>query len=346
MKIFAETERLILREILPTDAEGMFELDSDPDVHKYLGNKTVSSKNESIDVISFIRQQYRDNGVARWAIIDKKTNDFVGWAGLKFVTDLMNNHINYHDIGYRLIKRYWGQGIATEAAIASLRFAFDTLHLNEVYAVADCENKGSNRILSKIGLKFIETFDLDGVKHNWYKIDQKEYENIRHTSVGESSQKSGKTILNCYWKEFQIKNPAYADLEQPPSYYFCDNKKDADECAELIALGIKQATTHSLSWFHTQNEALPTVGDLAITTNWAGVPKAVIKTTKVEIVKFKDITAEYAFIEGEGDKGLAYWKNVHWEYYTREMKDHNKSPSLDMELVCEYFETIHLPHDR
>ena len=177
MKIFVETERLILREILPTDVDGLFELDSDPEVHRYLGNKPVTDKDQIVDVINFIRQQYIDNGIGRWAIINKKTNDFIGWTGLKFVTDLTNNHKNYYDLGYRLIKRYWGQGIATETAIASLQYAFDKLDASEVYAMADCENDGSNKILNKIGLTFIETFDLDGIKHNWYKIDKTEYEN-------------------------------------------------------------------------------------------------------------------------------------------------------------------------
>ena len=175
-KIFVETERLILREILPTDIDGLFELDSDPDVHRYLGNKPVTDKSQIVEVIYFIRQQYIANGIGRWAIIDKKTNDFIGWTGLKFVTDLTNNHINYYDLGYRLIKKYWGQGIATEMAIASLDYAFNILNTDKVYAMADCKNDGSNKILRKIGLNFIEKFDLHGVEHNWYKIERTEYE--------------------------------------------------------------------------------------------------------------------------------------------------------------------------
>ena len=122
MKIFAETERLILREILPTDVEGMYQLDADPDVHKYLGNKPVTSREQTLEVINFIRQQYIDNGIGRWAIINKKSNEFLGWTGLKLVTDETNHHKNYYDLGYRLIKKYWGKGIATESACASLDY--------------------------------------------------------------------------------------------------------------------------------------------------------------------------------------------------------------------------------
>jgi len=147
-------------------------------------------------------------------------------------------------------------------------------------------------------------------------------------------------MIDSFWKEFQNEMPEYSGVEIPPSYYFCDNEKDANECADLVNKGIKQATTHSLSWLQIHEEKLPTNGDLAIVTDWHGTPKAFIKTIKVEIVKFKDITAEYAFIEGEGDRSLGYWQKVHWDYYTRELSDHNLKPYQDMELVCEYFETI------
>lgn len=145
-----------------------------------------------------------------------------------------------------------------------------------------------------------------------------------------------------YWKTFQTQNPEYVNNSEPSSYYYCDNKQDADECAELVAKKIKQATSTSVWWFKKHNEEFPKIGDLAIVTNWDGEPKAIVKTTKVEIVKWKDITAEYAFVEGEGDKSLAYWKKAHLEYYTKEMKEYGEYPNEDMEIVCEYFESIFL----
>lgn len=182
MKIFAETERLILRELLKSDADGMFELDSDPLVHQYLGNKTINNINQSIELIDFVRQQYIDHGIGRWAIIDKSTNDFIGWSGLKFVTELNNGHQNYYDVGYRLIRKYWGKGIATETAIIALDYAFNTLNTNEVYAAAHCENGASNKILQKIGMNFIETFSYQNFMCNWYKIDKIDYNNFKINS--------------------------------------------------------------------------------------------------------------------------------------------------------------------
>lgn len=175
MHVSILTERLLLREILPTDLEGMYELDSNPEVHKYLGNKPVKTKAESMDLIHYIRQQYIDHGIGRLAIIDRKTQQFMGWTGLKFVTQETNHHKDYYDLGYRLIKRYWGQGIATETARATLDYAFNTLKIPNVYAMAARENLASNRILQKSGLKLIETFELEGVDHNWYKIKSAEY---------------------------------------------------------------------------------------------------------------------------------------------------------------------------
>jgi len=66
------------------------------------------------------------------------------------------------------------------------------------------------------------------------------------------------------------------------------------------------------------NVQKPAVGDLAIVTDWKGSPQAIIRTTKVEIVKFQEITSDYALIEDKGDKSLSYWKDVHWAYYERE----------------------------
>jgi RimJ/RimL family protein N-acetyltransferase len=179
-----ETERLILRELLPTDVDGMFQLDSDPHVHTYLGNKPISSKQQAEDVIHFVRQQYIDNGIGRWAIVEKTTNTFIGWTGLKLVKEMTNKHINYYDLGYRLIRDYWGKGFATESASASLAYGFDTLKLNEVFAAADIENKGSNKVLKKLGFTQLEPFLYDNTTpHNWYKITQQEWKNTSNSIV-------------------------------------------------------------------------------------------------------------------------------------------------------------------
>lgn len=171
-----ETERLILRAILPTDVDALFELDSDPEVHRYVGQRPVTDKDQIVAVINFIRQQYTDNGIGRWAVTDKRTNEVLGWAGLKWVTETTNGHKNYYDLGYRIIRRFWGKGIASEAAFAALAYAFRELQAAEVYAMANTANIASNRILQKIGLTQQGSFIDDGAPHLWYRITRREFE--------------------------------------------------------------------------------------------------------------------------------------------------------------------------
>ena len=66
---------------------------------------------EAKSIIEEIRKQYKENGIGRWAVIDKKTNDFIGWAGLKYEQKLGDN-FKYYDLGYRLKKKYWGKTLS------------------------------------------------------------------------------------------------------------------------------------------------------------------------------------------------------------------------------------------
>ena len=174
MKIHVETDRLILRDIEEYDAAGIFKLDSDPDVHEYLGKKPIQRIEAAVEAIAYIRKQYQQNGIGRWAIMDKETEDFIGWTGLKYEQSL-RKEFSYYDLGYRLRKEYWGKGIATETAMASLQYGFERLNLKEIGAAAAVEHLASNKILSNIGMQQIETFDFEGEAHNWYLIKQSAY---------------------------------------------------------------------------------------------------------------------------------------------------------------------------
>ena len=108
MQIYIETNRLILREIEEYDLQGIFELDSDPDVHKYLGKKPIKSLQESKSIIKYIQKQYKEDGIGRWAVIDKTTNEFIGWAGLKYEKEV-RSEMHYYDLGYRLKAKILGK---------------------------------------------------------------------------------------------------------------------------------------------------------------------------------------------------------------------------------------------
>jgi len=175
-KIHIETDRLIIRDIEETDAVGMFKLDSDPEVHTFLGNNPISTIEQAKDIIEHVRKQYVKNGIGRWAIEDKATGDFIGWTGLKFEQGL--RHFDYYDLGYRLRKEYWGKGIASETAAASLNYGFEKLNLKEIGGAADINHVVSNKILQKIGLKFVDRFAYDGAPHNWYNLTRSDWKKM------------------------------------------------------------------------------------------------------------------------------------------------------------------------
>lgn len=178
MQFYLETERLILRDILESDVDCMFELDSNPIVNKYLGNKPIKTKKKSAEIIQFIHKQYKNLGIGRLAVIEKTSGDFIGWSGLKLNTgekEALNDKTEFYDIGYRFIPRYWGKGYATESSLAAIDFGFKTLNLKMICGAAEIENIASNKVLQKIGLKFINEFTYDSTQCNWYELKQEDY---------------------------------------------------------------------------------------------------------------------------------------------------------------------------
>jgi ribosomal-protein-alanine N-acetyltransferase len=172
MNIRIETERLILRPLQPSDDKDFFELDSNPKVHKFLGNNPVKSLAESQKQIADVLQQYEDFGMGRLVMMSKSTNQFIGWSGLKFERQV-RKEFNYYDLGYRLKEQFWGEGYATEAAIASLDFGFNKLNLEEINACAETGHAVSNHILKKIGMVPYGTFTFQGNLINWYYAKNK-----------------------------------------------------------------------------------------------------------------------------------------------------------------------------
>jgi ribosomal-protein-alanine N-acetyltransferase len=95
--------------------------------------------------------------------------------------NIVNGHVDYYDIGYRLIKKYWDCGFATEAAKAWLDYGFDKMDLKKIYGMADVENIASKNVLEKIGLNYVENFTFDGIEHNWFRITKEEWINKKST---------------------------------------------------------------------------------------------------------------------------------------------------------------------
>ncbi len=175
MKIILETEHLILREMQDHDLDHMFELDSDPQVHRFLGQKPIQTKDKAQAHIDSLKHQYNKFGFGRWAAIEKATGEFIGWSGLKVNEGhIFNGHENLIDVGYRLIPRYWGKGYATESGKAAVDYGFEQLGLETIYGLTELDHFASRRVLEKIGLTYVEDFifEEEDLPLTFYKIDR------------------------------------------------------------------------------------------------------------------------------------------------------------------------------
>ena len=172
MKLPIFTERLMLRKLTNEDLDNIFLLDSNPEVMKYVGVPPTTEKGESARMLENIINQYQNNGTGRLAVIEKETSQFIGWSGIKLLTDEVNGFKNVYELGYRFLPEFWGKGYATESALASLDLGFNQLNAEKIYAYADIDNQSSNHILTKLGFENKGTFLDKGDVCNWYELEK------------------------------------------------------------------------------------------------------------------------------------------------------------------------------
>lgn len=141
------------------------------------------------------------------------------------------------------------------------------------------------------------------------------------------------------WNRYRAINPD-APANVPISFHFCDNEKDADLCADLVARGIKRATAPSVAELELAGDPMPQVGDYAIVTDWTGNAVAVIRTTAVETKRFADVDADFARAEGEGDLTLKWWREAHHAYYSSVLAGTDYTVDDDLEVICERFDLV------
>jgi RimJ/RimL family protein N-acetyltransferase len=145
-----ETERLVLRGWRESDLEPYHALTSDPDVMRHLGGGEVMDREGTWRNIALILGHWVLRGFGFWAVEEKATGDFVGrvglwqpegWPGL--------------EVGWALVRRHWGRGIATEAGRASLGYAFGTLGMRRVISLILPENNRSIRVAERLGERHV-----------------------------------------------------------------------------------------------------------------------------------------------------------------------------------------------
>ena len=166
MKVILETERLLLREYVKDDAQAFFELNTDPQVLRFVPDKPLLSVEQARQIlIDHPIADYRTRGFGRCACILKSTGENIGFAGLKYLADLEEV-----DVAYRLMPAHWGSGLATEAARASVQFGFSHLGMKQIIGLAMPENVASIRVLEKAGLRHAGTVSFWGHTFSKYIV--------------------------------------------------------------------------------------------------------------------------------------------------------------------------------
>ena len=160
------------------------------------------------------------------------------------------------------------------------------------------------------------------------------YQNIVITGATTWSL-TGERAIDRFVRESGLDIPEY-------DAYSYGYPEQADEILEALLRGDKRATTSLRCLYDLENEPLPQVGQYSVILDSQERPRCITRITKIEITPFRDISEEYALIEGEGDKSLQYWKNAHREVFTRECREAGGIQFReDMECVCEHFEVVY-----
>jgi ribosomal-protein-alanine N-acetyltransferase len=150
MHIILETARTILRQYSLEDVPVLMTILGDSDVMHFSIRGPMDEEAIRIFIEKTI-EDYKKEGIGKWAIIDKQTKQLIGTCGLhKGPID----GIDYIELGYRLAKTYWGRGIGTEVAQAVRDYAFTVLKLEEIVSCIDKENIASWRVAEKIGMTY------------------------------------------------------------------------------------------------------------------------------------------------------------------------------------------------
>ncbi len=168
MKVLFETDRLIAREFLPTDAPLLMKLNDDKKVIQYTGDKAFVNEKQALSTIerNIIQRQYEQYGYGRWAVHLQSNGLFIGWCG--FRKDPETCEV---DLGFRYHKRFWNKGFATEMAQACLDYARENMQEKSIVGRVAKENLASIRVLEKIGMQLESETDCHGQEALLYRME-------------------------------------------------------------------------------------------------------------------------------------------------------------------------------
>lgn len=169
-----ETKRLTLRPFVLADVAAHAELYSDSEVTRHLAGDSVSPEAvaaRSRQVVESFAAHWAQHGFGVWAMMDRESGRLIGQCGLKHLPDTTDI-----EVLYALERARWGQGLAPEAAAAALRFGFQEVGLARIVAVTRPENRGSQRVLEKLGMRYEgERTVYGGILAASYAITREEF---------------------------------------------------------------------------------------------------------------------------------------------------------------------------
>ena len=148
MKIL-ETERLILRRLLPEDLDDLFALYRDPEIRRYFPEGTLTYEETQEELEWFLNGHPEHPELGLWATIHKETHQFIGRCGLLPWT--IDGQYDV-EVAYLLSKAYWRQGLGTEVARAILNYGFEQLHLSRLICLIDPNNQASIKVAQNMGM--------------------------------------------------------------------------------------------------------------------------------------------------------------------------------------------------
>ena len=159
-----ETERLVVRRWRSTDLDAIFDVYSDPEVGRWIGDGSPITREESRLWLDVTDKNYTERGYGMYALEDKRNGRIAGFIGLTHPGGQLDVEIKY---AFR--QSYWGQGLASEIVQAIVSYAAETLHITKIVATVAPENKASQHVLEKSGFIFVEKRDDDaGVPEFYY----------------------------------------------------------------------------------------------------------------------------------------------------------------------------------
>lgn len=159
-----ETARLYLRQFTSKDIDDLYAIYSNSEVMKYITQGIRNREETAADLFDIIAD-WEKHGFGLWAIVDPETNRLIGDGGLRFL-----DNTSEVEVGYLLAKAYWGKGLATEIAAASIKYGFEVLQLDKIVAVADPKNIASRRVMEKVGMKYQHNIDCGDRELVYYAI--------------------------------------------------------------------------------------------------------------------------------------------------------------------------------